>query len=128
MVGQESELVCSVTEVVLLWSLCGTHRMHRDGPQCHCQQRLGVLELKVTLLPLPFAALRKSLVWLFLCQDVCAWLSECSPTMTQPQHCLAPVCTPCCCRISSPGQAQLWWDGMFHSTDLLKMCVSGTGG
>ena len=47
MVGQESELVCSVTEVVLLWGLRVMHGLRRDGPQCHCQQLPGVFSISV---------------------------------------------------------------------------------
>lgn len=133
MVGQESELVCPVRGGAGVESVCNAQGTQGWAP-VHCQQLPGVFSMSVAsthtkplLLPLPFSALGKSLVWLFSCQGVCAWLCVCCPTVTQPQHCLAPVCTPCCCRVASLRQAQLWWDGMFHSTDLLKMCVLGTG-
>lgn len=47
MVGQESELVCSVTEVVLVWGLCVMHKLHRDGLQCNGQQLPGVFSISV---------------------------------------------------------------------------------
>lgn len=132
MVGQESELVCSVRGSAGMESVCNALGTQGWAPD-HCQQLPGVFSISVasthtkSLCCLCIFLSLGSLVWLFLCQGVCAWLCVCSPAVTRPQHCLAPVCTPCCCRVSSPGRAQLWLDGMFHSSDLLKMCVLGTG-